>query len=942
MFVPGILDWIKQYARVKKSKRGKLLSPYGIKDWALEDRCTPVVRTMSTAVLHTLRAPTPPPIIIPPPVPVPPTPPPGNGGGLGGSGNFTFLDPPMPSDTVGGDVSRVVFLGNATVGQVPTKTFTIYNNSDQTIYPFLYNSNVGQVEGVYYDPFEKNNAHNQEFRQYVGYVKDSKQYLGLLGHTSISITVPLVFWDAGRMAIATDGASILPTSNGQINTNTRKDTVGVVNPFRFEYFNLDGTPTDRAIVSGVRTTNLITNVSSQNGLVMYYHCSDQGAEDPGIDAPDQLLEYTIRDKEFLTRIGIPPSSNQLVTLINYDVSYLDHLLAPVAMAGLNVPITDGHGTVIGNEDYGWIGAENPYRVGQNNLQDIIRNFTKNNDPINGLGSYFDGLGWPTFFNPNYDATTNPGVGVRIPGGANIIFDSPLAGAVSSYSKPYGPINHWMLSSGGDQPIKFSQTGTVSSTDTSKITIATPREFLSYVKAGWIVTTNEQGPDKPLGIVQSVDATTGVVTLTAAAQNLIPNQYIYSIIMSSPVSDPYAERLRSIWYSWSRYYTNLFANFQDVDLQATVKKDDDSVAGTVDDTRILQFATAPTTQLAVGMQVTKVNNTAMTSLITILKISEDRKTVYLSQPIPNVQDGQQVTVTFSKPPAINTFGDNITGLFDIDENKFGNYPGGLQGARQFAGNVYEVLSVFSTINPRKVPKLPGSYELIGNSIGGNVGFLPTANYGPSNKPVALKNISADIRDVLKSALRGVPDFSKYAEGKWYPPPSEATGGRTYNVFNIDPFVWFVHRQAGLSGYGFSFDDDASDVGANQATELKIVFGGLNGLTNRAEWFASTPWGAKSNVMVTTETINRPSNDPLSKYNGLSMMTVNDPRVYFQIKPDDPANALSGAFVSGSNIPVGTFLRDYGLIDAHQFVLSVHVPDMSTPFPVTFSGKPIGRR
>ena len=46
----------------------------------------------------------------------------------------------------------------------------------------------------------------------------------------------------------------------------------------------------------------------------------------------------------------------------------------------------------------------------------------------------------------------------------------------------------------------------------------------------------------------------------------------------------------------------------------------------------------------------------------------------------------------------------------------------------------------------------------------------------------------------------------------PDPSTHTDGTDYNVFNLDPFVWFVHQKLGLSGYGFSFDDDVSDVGA----------------------------------------------------------------------------------------------------------------------------------
>ena len=69
---------------------------------------------------------------------------------------------------------------------------------------------------------------------------------------------------------------------------------------------------------------------------MYYHCGDPGnnAVDPSADAPDQLIEWTIRDKKFLTAISQnygKIDKSQLIDLINYDVSYVDHMLLPVAM-----------------------------------------------------------------------------------------------------------------------------------------------------------------------------------------------------------------------------------------------------------------------------------------------------------------------------------------------------------------------------------------------------------------------------------------------------------------------------------------------------------------------------------------------------------------------------------------------------------------------------------
>ena len=112
----------------------------------------------------------------------------------------------------------------------------------------------------------------------------------------------------------------------------------------------------------------------------------------------------------------------------------------------------------------------------------------------------------------------------------------------------------------------------------------------------------------------------------------------------------------------------------------------------------------------------------------------------------------------------------------------------------------------------------SMDVVYEAIGGNVGFLPPNVHD-------LTAITADVRDLGKSALRGVPNFITYTQqgsdsqwqpGAWYPPPSKNMYNTGYNIYNLDPFVWFVHQKVGLSGYGFSFDDDVSDVGAGGAS------------------------------------------------------------------------------------------------------------------------------
>jgi hypothetical protein len=52
-------------------------------------------------------------------------------------------------------------------------------------------------------------------------------------------------------------------------------------------------------------------------------------------------------------------------------------------------------------------------------------------------------------------------------------------------------------------------------------------------------------------------------------------------------------------------------------------------------------------------------------------------------------------------------------------------------------------------------------------------------------------SAMIRDMIKSVLRGVWDFTKFPDNVddhvWYPDPKEHRGNQRFNVFNLDPFV-----------------------------------------------------------------------------------------------------------------------------------------------------------
>src|SRR6185437_2212267 len=123
---------------------------------------------------------------------------------------------------VGAGAGKVIYMGGPSntdgfnFGTVPQKLVTFTNDSSnkQTIYPFLYSPNAEAK----YDPADQA---NDEYRLYIGYQQGDKYVLGLPFGQTITVNVPLVFWNGGRADIATDGPNLIPPSNQS----------GVPNPF---------------------------------------------------------------------------------------------------------------------------------------------------------------------------------------------------------------------------------------------------------------------------------------------------------------------------------------------------------------------------------------------------------------------------------------------------------------------------------------------------------------------------------------------------------------------------------------------------------------------------------------------------------------------------------------------------------------------------------------
>src|SRR5262249_2847537 len=186
---------------------------------------------------------------------------------------------------------------------------------------------------------------NQEYRGYIGYTDPvtGQVYVGLLVGQSITIQVPLVFWDAVRIYIASDAKDMFPAVDNR--PEIGPDQKNSPNPFRYHEFDQD-TPVDRT----EKTARFVEAANSGgNGVILWYHGRglkpNDGptglAEDVALDAPVQLTEYTIRDPVLAQINPHLAGSKDLGPLINYDVSYVDSMDLPVAMAATGITKRDG-------------------------------------------------------------------------------------------------------------------------------------------------------------------------------------------------------------------------------------------------------------------------------------------------------------------------------------------------------------------------------------------------------------------------------------------------------------------------------------------------------------------------------------------------------------------------------------------------------------------------
>ncbi len=394
---------------------------------------------------------------------------------------------------------------------------------------------------------------------------------------------------------------------------------------------------------------------------------------------------------------------------------------------------------------------------------------------------------------------------------------------------------------------------------------------------------------------------GTVTVSAAANSFTFTQH---------VTDYAASRIRDIWYAWLNYYVNLPAN------QAF--KDGTSYGGTIGPNPNEITLDSTPAYLNLGMSVTS-TIAGVPANTTILYIDpKNPRHIFLSQNI--TLTGHQ-TFLFSKPgkPAYMFFNDPT--ITPISLSFKSNDPKSFNA--QFAAAVYEAMAAEGAITnlPFKT-NLPPSMNLVALTIGGDIKDLPNSD----------DHLGGQVRDVIKSILRGVPDFTNpiYAdESTWYPNPAvpdKSQTNQTFNVYNLDPYVWFIHEELGMSAYGFSLDDDAGNIGANGTNNLTMTVSGISGLPNKNEWAPSLNFGLQI---------------PYATIMTSSLMQLQNPQMqpnYWQIKPDDPKNSIIGAYLTGPGIPQGTNLKSQGQAANLQFNLSTSSAKPDGQARYIFTAKP----
>lgn len=646
--------------------------------------------------------------------------------------------------------------------------------------------------------------------------------------------------------------------------------------------------------------------------------------------------------------------------------------------------------------FGWTGAAQTFEQ----LQAAIKQFTlpntagKNN---NGLGLYFanqnnpNGNGYPEFYNPNSVLS-----GIKLPSGQNLPGLSPFKAAAGS-TGPKSSYNNsrFMITSGGTTDASIPLGGNAGpyappqspqEANEKQLWINFPigksleecqsiAAQLDSGKSDWTITA-KLGGDPDITLKGKVTAV-GKVFLYAGAYRLVvtldqanglDEGVGYGFTFTRTVSDYASTKLANIWYSWAKHYvdavTKSFGQGYTKNITGTISEDPSDKKPT----NQITVAGDLTKMLAPGMVITsqtakifpEASSDDPNVRVTILSLAYDgtNTTVFLSKRPIGRNNGQNLTFTCTLPVMLTPVDKGVT-TFDIAYSSDSKFAKDAAEAEKFARSVYQLMECMNTI-PLFQNQGPDWLQVLTNCIGGNIGFIKDIGVSAGEKKYNLDKegfhgIANQIRTLIKSVLRGISDFNQVPEssGKWYPDPSltgDKTGQRidtgtgmknaTYNILNLDPFVWFVHKQLGLSGYGFSLDDDVADVGAPGATKLSIDVGGVDRLPQKAEWTWATTYGPVNATQGQIVTINGGEFNGKKKIINLGTTVLpptSDPiNVGLLVHGGDP-DVGPGALVYGPGIPLGTRV-DLPIPSENSLILDSKIPPDTTGLvgPFNFRG------
>ena len=439
--------------------------------------------------------------------------------------------------------------------------------------------------------------------------------------------------------------------------------------------------------------------------------------------------------------------------------------------------------------------------------------------------------------------------------------------------------------------------------------------------GMLVT----GPGiKPGTTIMAIATDFKSVTLSQAANSDSRGQYAF---ISGP-SDYVASAEMNLWYSWANYYYNTYKNLQPIESTGNTNGVPNQPTNNAGLTLTGLDPSIFTSNLVTGMGVTSSGNDIPAGT-TIAGIDAVNRTITLTQAATNAKQGD--TFTFTAPTQLMPSSDVHPYALSFDAASQST-------ANQFAGVVYDVMTAFSAI-----PADPGSYlsksaQLINYAVGCNIGTLAVTVPLPQNR-------LNQVRDELKSLMRGVynfiavPQFNPTTNAlQWYPAPAVPTTGAsinnapaTFGVYNLNPFVWFVHVKLGMSGYGFSVDDDTSNVEADNASAVDIAIGGTQGLTKSDvdnQWSSGSPFG----VVPFMGTINPGAND--TTITNINLVVLDE------VLASNPITGVVGAYITGPGVPANTRIAAITLGNTSgSITLEGNTLDKNSPagtYNYTFSG------